>query len=140
MAAARRARAAGRPLHLMGLVSDGGVHSHVDHLRALVELARTGGRGRARVHAITDGRDVSPHQAAGLLAALEAEWADGAARHRAPSAAASCAMDRDRRWERTQQVLRAVVDGGGAPSATAPRPPSQPRYAAGVTDEFVEPA
>ena len=113
VAAARRARDAGTRLHLMGLVSDGGVHSHVDHLRALVGLARREGVV-AHVHAITDGRDVSPHQAAGLLATLETEWADGAARF-ATVCGRILAMDRDRRWERTQQYYRAVVDGVGRP-------------------------
>ncbi len=136
VAAARRARAAGTRLHLMGLVSDGGVHSHVDHLRALVGLAAREGVV-AHVHAITDGRDVSPHQAAGLLAALEQEWADGAARI-STVCGRIFAMDRDRRWERTEQYYRAVVDGVGARAARASEAVAA-AYAAGVTDEFVEP-
>jgi 2,3-bisphosphoglycerate-independent phosphoglycerate mutase len=136
VAAAERARDAGRPLHVAGLVSDGGVHSHVDHLRALVALAHARG-ARVVLHAITDGRDVSPHQAADLLAALEQEFADGRA-----TIATVCgriyAMDRDQRLERTARFVAAVTDGAGA---SAPDAPSAVRasYAAGRTDEFVEP-
>jgi 2,3-bisphosphoglycerate-independent phosphoglycerate mutase len=136
-AAVRRARDQGRRLHCMGLVSDGGVHSHVDHLRALIALAHREGVV-AHVHAITDGRDVSPHQAAGLLAQLEAEWADGAARF-ATVCGRIYAMDRDRRWERTERYYRAVVDGVGG-SFDRASAAVEASYAAGVTDEFVEPA
>ena len=135
--AVRRARDHGTRLHLMGLTSDGGVHSHVDHLRALVGIARREGVV-AHVHAITDGRDVSPHQAAGLLATLEGEWADGSARF-ATVCGRIYAMDRDRRWERTELYYRAVVDGVGAAFATASEAVAA-SYRADVTDEFVEPA
>jgi 2,3-bisphosphoglycerate-independent phosphoglycerate mutase len=137
VAAARRAKERGAGLHLMGLVSDGGVHSHVDHLRALVDVARAHGVV-ATVHAITDGRDVSPHQAAGLLETLEREWADGRARI-ATVSGRIYAMDRDRRWERTQRWYDAVVNGVGA-AATSASAAVAASYAAGVTDEFVEPA
>ena len=89
------------------------------------------------MHAITDGRDVSPHQAAGLLATLEAEWAAGAARF-ATVCGRIYAMDRDSRWERTEQYYRAVVDGVGA-RPTGPPQAVAAAYEAGVTDEFVEP-
>jgi 2,3-bisphosphoglycerate-independent phosphoglycerate mutase len=134
--AARRARDNGRRLHLMGLVSDGGVHSHVDHLRALVGLARREGVV-AHVHAITDGRDVSPHQAAGLSATLEAEWSDGRARI-ATVCGRLYAMDRDGRWERTERYYRAVVDGVGTPAERA-SDAVLAAYEAGTTDEFIEP-
>jgi 2,3-bisphosphoglycerate-independent phosphoglycerate mutase len=137
VAAAQRARDAGSRLHLMGLVSDGGVHSHVDHLRALVGIAKREGVV-AHVHAITDGRDVSPHQAAGLLADLEDEWAGGEARF-ATVCGRIYAMDRDRRWERTERYYRAVVDGLGAEAERASEAVAA-AYEAGVTDEFVEPA
>jgi 2,3-bisphosphoglycerate-independent phosphoglycerate mutase len=136
LAAARRAKAAGSRLHVMGLVSDGGVHSHVDHLRALVGMAHREGVV-AHVHAITDGRDVSPHQAAGLLATLEAEWASGEARF-ATVCGRIYAMDRDSRWERTEQYYRAVVDGVGAEAPSASQAVAA-AYEAGITDEFVEP-
>src|SRR4029077_6182883 len=110
---------------------------HVDHLRALVGIARREGVV-AHVHAITDGRDVSPHQAAGLLAQLETEWADGSARFGTRCGRLS-AIDRDRRWERTERYYRAVVDGAGASFGRASAA-VEAAYAAGVTDEFVEPA
>src|SRR5262249_49779061 len=105
--------------------------------RALVGIARREGVV-AHVHAITDGRDVSPHQAAGLLRVLEGEWADGSARF-ATVCGRIYAMDRDRRWERTERYYRAVVDGDGAAAASASAAVAA-SYEAGVTDEFVEPA
>ena len=78
--ACQRARDGSGTLHVVGLVSDGGVHSHVDHLRGLVRLADAQGVPHVAVHAITDGRDVSPEQALALLPALEAEWAGTPAR------------------------------------------------------------
>ncbi len=112
------------------------MHSHVDHLRAIVELAHARGAAVA-VHAITDGRDVSPHQAAGLLARLAGEWSDG----RTVIATVSgriYGMDRDSRWERTQRFYDAAVHGRGAAAASAADAVTA-AYAAGVTDEFVEP-
>ncbi len=136
--ACRRAREGDRTLHLMGLVSTGGVHSHVDHLRALVRLAAREGVERVAVHAITDGRDVRPTEAADLLAALALEWRDLPAR-----VVTVCgrlyAMDRDRRWERTERFYRAVVDRRGERSPDAAEAVRR-AYAAGVTDEFIEPA
>ncbi len=137
VAAAARARDGGSRLHIVGLVSDGGVHSHVDHLRALVELARRTGV-IPFVHAITDGRDVSPHQAAPLLAALAGEWADGRARL-ATVCGRLYAMDRDHRWERTRRFYELIVTGSGTRAASGSAA-VEASYGAGVTDEFVEPA
>jgi 2,3-bisphosphoglycerate-independent phosphoglycerate mutase len=129
-----RARARGGNVHLMGLVSYGGVHSHIDHLRALLELARREGMAeRAIVHAFTDGRDVSPTAARSDLAELVAEGAPiGTVIGR------YWAMDRDRRWERTERALAAIVAGEGIESAD-PVAALDASYAQGVTDEFVEP-
>ena len=122
-----------------GLVSDGGVHSHVDHLRALVGAARRGRRPACRASTpITDGRDVSPHQAAGLLAQLEREWA-GTGRAFATVVRALLRHGSRQPLERTRAgYARPIVDGLGerAQSASAAVEAS---YAAGVTDEFVEP-
>jgi 2,3-bisphosphoglycerate-independent phosphoglycerate mutase len=138
VAACRRATLEpGATLHLMGLVSDGGVHSHVDHLRALVRLAAREGVPRVVVHAITDGRDVSPRQAAGLLRQLSTEWAGTPARIGTVSGRL-WAMDRDRRWERTERFYRAVVQRE-APRADDAAEAAERGYAAGVTDEFLEP-
>ena len=124
-------------LHVAGLVSDGGVHSHVDHLRAIVGAALAAGVPRVAVHAFTDGRDVSPHQAAGLLAQLEREWA-GTGASFATVVGRFYGMDRDHRLERTELARAAMVDGVGerAQSASAAVEAS---YAAGFTDEFVKP-
>ena len=135
--ACTRARDGSGTLHIVGLVSDGGVHSHVDHLRALVRLAQTQGVPRVAVHAITDGRDVSPEQALALLPTLAAEWDGG------PAAIVDVcgrihAMDRDSRWERVERAWRLYVEGAGAAApdvATAVRQ----SHDAGVTDEFIEP-
>jgi 2,3-bisphosphoglycerate-independent phosphoglycerate mutase len=133
-AALDRADARGGAVHLLGLVSYGGVHSHIDHLRALVELARRRGLGdRTFVHAFTDGRDVSPTAAASDLAELVGEGV-----HIATVAGRYHAMDRDRRWERTDRALAAIVDGA-APVVADPVMALRESYARGVTDEFVEP-
>jgi 2,3-bisphosphoglycerate-independent phosphoglycerate mutase len=129
-----RARARDACVHLLGLVSYGGVHSHMDHLRALLELARRRGMAeRTFVHAFTDGRDVSPQAAADDLAELVAE---GAAI--ATVAGRYYAMDRDGRYERTDRALRAIRDGEGE-RAHDPVAAVRASYERGVTDEFVEP-
>ncbi|HET7572329.1 MAG TPA: 2,3-bisphosphoglycerate-independent phosphoglycerate mutase [Gaiellaceae bacterium] len=132
VSAFRRARERGGDVHLLGLVSHGGVHSHISHLQALLELAaREGMADRTWIHAFTDGRDVSPHAAVRDLAELPAERI-------ATVAGRYYAMDRDKRWERTGQALEAIVRGGeaDAPDAVAA---VQASYDAGVTDEFVVP-
>ena len=127
-----RAKAAGTNVHLLGLVSYGGVHSHIDHLRALLELARLHGmEERTWIHAFTDGRDVSPTSAVRDLAELPAERI-------ATVAGRYYAMDRDKRWDRTERALAALLHGEGA-RADGPIAAVQRSYDAGVTDEFVEP-
>jgi 2,3-bisphosphoglycerate-independent phosphoglycerate mutase len=129
-----RARERGGDVHLLGLVSYGGVHSHIDHLRALLELARRQGmEERTHVHAFTDGRDVSPTSAANDLAELVSEGAD---------IVTVCgryyAMDRDGRWERTERALNAIRSGDGE-RADDPIAAVRASYERGVTDEFIEP-
>lgn len=128
----RRARERGGEVHLLGLVSSGGVHSHIDHLRALLELAsREGMRERTWIHAFTDGRDVSPHAATDDVAELPRERI-------ATVCGRYYAMDRDGRWERTDRALAAIVAGVGR-VAEDPVEALRASYADGVTDEFVEP-
>jgi 2,3-bisphosphoglycerate-independent phosphoglycerate mutase len=122
-------RAQGSALHLMGLVSDGGVHSHISHLQALIKLAWRQGVEHVHVHAFTDGRDVSPTSGAGFLEQLD-EVATVCGRY--------WAMDRDNRWERTQRAYDAIVHGTGAQAGDAAEA-VRASYARGVTDEFVEP-
>jgi 2,3-bisphosphoglycerate-independent phosphoglycerate mutase len=130
----RRARERGGNVHLLGLVSYGGVHSHIDHLRALLALARREGMAeRTYVHAFTDGRDVSPISARDDLAELVAEGARIVA-----VAGRYWAMDRDQRWERTERALAAILRGEGE-QADDPVAAVEASYARDVTDEFVEP-
>jgi 2,3-bisphosphoglycerate-independent phosphoglycerate mutase len=125
--ACRQAR--GSALHLLGLVSDGGVHSHLRHLRGLIELAHREGVEHVHVHAFTDGRDTSPHGAV--------EYLDGIPGV-ATVAGRYYAMDRDRRWERAKRAYDAIVRGVGARADDAVEA-VKASYAAGVTDEFIEP-
>jgi len=127
-----RARERGGDVHLLGLVSNGGVHSHIDHLRALLELAgRQEMTERAWVHAFTDGRDVSPHASVADLAELPADRI-------ATVCGRYYAMDRDSRWDRTELALGAILEGEGL-SADDPVQAVRESYAQGVTDEFIEP-
>ena len=129
-----RAGERGDNVHLLGLVSYGGVHSHIDHLRALLELARREGmEERTFVHAFTDGRDVSPHAACSDLRELVEEGA-----RIVTVSGRYYAMDRDKRWDRTERAVAAIVSGEGA-AADDPVGALEVSYAQGVTDEFVEP-
>jgi 2,3-bisphosphoglycerate-independent phosphoglycerate mutase len=126
----------GRPLHLLGLVSDGGVHSHLDHLVAIVrECARRG--ARPAVHAFLDGRDTPPSSARVYLEPLGAEVA-AARGWIATVCGRYFAMDRDNRWERVSKAYHALVLGEGAPAPDA-LAAVEDAYAAGETDEFVKP-
>jgi 2,3-bisphosphoglycerate-independent phosphoglycerate mutase len=132
-AAFERARNRNGSVHLLGLTSYGGVHSHMNHLRALLELAgRQGMAERTCVHAFTDGRDVSPTSAADDLAALVAEGA-----RISTVCGRYYAMDRDGRWERTDKALAAICEGVGE-QATDPVEAVRASYARSVTDEFIE--
>jgi len=117
----------GRRVHLLGLVSYGGVHSHAEHLRALLRFAPE----KTWVHAFTDGRDVSPHSAVHDLAELAPERI-------ATVVGRYYAMDRDQRWERTQRAYDAICLGVGEHAAD-PVAAVQASYDRGVTDEFIEP-
>lgn len=134
--AVNRAFVSGRPLHLLGLVSDGGVHSHIDHLLALIELCRRYGV-RPLVHMITDGRDTAPKAALQYLEPVEA--ALGTAGGRIASIIGRYyAMDRDNRWERTERAWRALVLSKGTHEENA-RIAIQGAYGRGETDEFIKP-
>ena len=117
----------GENVHLMGLVSHGGVHSHIDHVKALMQFAPE----KTWIHAFTDGRDVSPHSALNDLAELPVDRI-------ATVAGRYYAMDRDKRWDRTELALRAILDGEGI-QADDPIAAVQDSYDRGITDEFIEP-
>ena len=137
-AAVQHAQARGSTLHLMGLVSDGGVHSHLDHLAALLELAAAEGLDRVVVHAFTDGRDTAPDGGAGYVRRVQAATAHAGVGVVGSVVGRYWAMDRDRRWERTETAYRLLVDGVGT-AYDDPAAFLEASYAAGVTDEFVEP-
>ena len=125
-------------LHLMGLVSDGGVHSHLTHLEALVRMAKEQGLKNIYIHAFLDGRDVGPKTAAGYLKQLQDALMEIGAGKIATVSGRYYPMDRDKRWERVERGYRAIVLGEGK-AAADPVEAVEESYAAGVTDEFVEP-
>jgi 2,3-bisphosphoglycerate-independent phosphoglycerate mutase len=133
-----RTRAAGGRLHLLGLLSDGGVHSHNTHVYALVEMARREGLGEVFIHAFTDGRDTPPQSAAGYLAELEQALIRIGLGRVATVIGRYYAMDRDNRWERVELAWRAMVGGEGV-AAAGSADAIAGAYAAGETDEFVKP-
>ncbi len=130
----------GHRLHLMGLLSDGGVHSHNTHLYALLELAKQRGlaRDQVMVHAIMDGRDTPPHGGVGYLQQLEDEIHKIGVGRIASVIGRYYSMDRDNRWERTARAYQAYVLGTGKLAHSA-REAIESSYAESVTDEFVEP-
>jgi 2,3-bisphosphoglycerate-independent phosphoglycerate mutase len=139
LAAMERARRNGSSLHLLGLVSDGGVHSHIEHLFALVKMARDTGVQRVVVHPFMDGRDTPPRSGLGYLRRLEEFLSE----QNLGSVHTVCgryfAMDRDQRWDRTQRAYRALVHGEGERHDTACGA-VQAAYERDVGDEFVPPA
>jgi 2,3-bisphosphoglycerate-independent phosphoglycerate mutase len=130
------ARARGRRLHFLGLVSDGGVHSHYKHLLALAREAKAAGVADILVHAFTDGRDTSPTGGASFLETCEAELAKCGARI-ATVIGRYFAMDRDRRWDRTKKAWDAIVFGRGERCETSPAAAVRAQYERGTTDEFL---
>jgi len=129
----------GRAVHFMGLVSDGGVHSHQNHLYALVEMAARRGAERIWVHAFLDGRDTPPESGLGFVTSLEARLAAIGTGSVATVMGRYYAMDRDNRWDRVEAAWRALVLGEGVPAESATGAIAS-SYEAGVTDEFVVPA
>ncbi|OQX11843.1 MAG: phosphoglycerate mutase (2,3-diphosphoglycerate-independent) [Desulfobulbaceae bacterium A2] len=130
----------GGALHLLGLVSDGGVHSHLEHLLALVAQAKLRGIHRVYIHAFMDGRDTPPRSGAGYMLQLQ----EGLAHLGCGQVATVCgryfAMDRDRRWDRVQRAWQALVDGQGIVAAASdPEAVVTAAYARGETDEFIQP-
>src|SRR6185503_17081517 len=138
--ACRRARESHGRLHVVGLVGPGGVHAHDRHLVALAELARREGVARVRLHALLDGRDTPPRSALQFVPALEARLAAAHPDARIASIGGRYfAMDRDRRWDRTEAGYDAIVHGAGERAATA-EAAVRAAYDAGVSDEFLVPA
>ena len=130
--------AAGGRLHLLGLLSDGGVHSHIEHLYALLAMAKQNGIKDVLVHAFLDGRDVPPSSGAGYLTALEQKMQELGVGRIATITGRYYAMDRDKRWDRVEKAYRAIVLGEGVKAASASEAIAA-AYARGETDEFVAP-
>lgn len=128
---------AGR-LHLMGLLSDGGVHSHITHLLALIEMARREGVTDVAVHCFMDGRDTPPNSGIVFLRQLQAHLAATGTGRIASVIGRYYAMDRDKRWERVERAFNALVLGEGHISHD-PAAAIQESYDKGITDEFIEP-
>jgi 2,3-bisphosphoglycerate-independent phosphoglycerate mutase len=135
--ACARAKANNSTLHLMGLIGAGGVHAIDTHLFALIDLARREDVPRVAIHAFMDGRDTLPKSGVGFMEQLLHEI-EGSQARVATVSGRYYAMDRDKRWQRTELAYRAMVNGQGH---TAPNPIDAIRnaYNAGVTDEFIEP-
>ena len=125
-------------LHLVGLVSQGGVHSHLRHVVALIELARRQKVTRLFIHALTDGRDTAPTSAADDVAAVERALAKAGPGRIATVIGRYHAMDRDRRWDRTRRTYAAMTQGIGRSAPNAATLVTD-AYAAGTTDEFIDP-
>jgi 2,3-bisphosphoglycerate-independent phosphoglycerate mutase len=138
LGAVQHAKANGRKLHLYGLLSDGGVHSHIQHLFALLELAKHHALDEVYIHAFLDGRDVAPDSAKGYMAALQQRIAELGVGRIATVQGRYYAMDRDKRWERTEKSYRAMVYGEG-PTYTDPMQAIIESYEKSVYDEFVMP-
>ncbi len=131
-----RAAEPGRRLHFLGLVSDGGVHSHIDHLIALADGAHAAGVQDILVHAFMDGRDTSPTGGVGYLEKLQCGLLPSSAQI-ASVIGRYFAMDRDKRWERTKLAWDAIVLGRGTICAMDPSEALAPLYDGGTTDEFL---
>lgn len=133
----QKVRRTGKKVHLVGLLGPGGVHSHDSHLYALLEIAKQNGVDPV-IHVITDGRDTPPNSGIGFLANLEARIAQIGAGRIASVSGRYYAMDRDKRWERTQKAYEVMVKRQGLTATTA-RAAIQQSYDQNVTDEFIVP-
>jgi len=136
LSAMESAKVAGRPVHLIGLVSDGGVHSHIDHLNALIRLCHQKGVV-AQLHMITDGRDTAPSAAINYIDKLQT-LLDECGGHIGTICGRYYAMDRDQRWDRVETAWQAIVNGSGRHLDDASQAIQQ-SYDDGVTDEFILP-
>ena len=137
--AMRHARATDRSLHILGLLSDGGVHSHIEHIFAILEMAKHQGLHKVYLHAFLDGRDVPPRSGADFVAAAQQRCGELGLGRIATVQGRFYAMDRDKRWDRLQIAYNALVRGQGEQLADPVQAVKQ-SYAADVTDEFMRPA
>ena len=134
-----KVRSTGGRLHLLGLLSDGGVHSHISHLETILEMVKKEGRPPVFVHAFLDGRDTPPRNGLGYVKTIEARMRTLGVGMIATVMGRYYAMDRDHRWDRVAKAYAALVEGHGAHRRSAEEAVTA-SYAANVTDEFVVPA
>ena len=132
------AKRSGKALHILGLLSDGGVHSHIDHIFAALDMAKRRGLERVYVHCFLDGRDVPPTSGAGYVSRLCEKCAELGNAKVADLQGRVYAMDRDKRWDRVELAYNAMVCGEGE-FCGSPVEAVEKSYAQGVTDEFVKP-
>ncbi len=132
-------RANGKVLHCIGLLSDGGVHSHIDHLKAIIKGAKEAGVREVVVHAILDGRDVPPKSAITYVEELEFYMEELSYGNIATITGRYYAMDRDKRWDRVEKAYRAMVGAGAAYTFDTAKEAVVAAYDRGETDEFVAP-
>ncbi len=136
--AIKKTVATGKTLHIWGLLSDGSVHSHIEHLLALLDLAAAQTATKISVHAVLDGRDKPPRSALAFIDQLEAKLTQLGRGRIATVIGRYYAMDRDKRWERIEKAWRAIVEADGIAASSA-REAVERSYAADKSDEFVEP-
>ncbi len=130
----------GKALHLFGLLSKGGVHSHEDHIKAAIDMARSRGISRVYLHAFLDGRDVPPRSAGTSIDSMQAHISAGGDGGIASIVGRYFAMDRDNRWERVQPVYDLIVNGTATHSFNDPAEALQAAYDRDESDEFVQPS
>ena len=135
--AIRYARGNNKPLHLIGLISDGGVHSHLNHVKAITSLCKSEGLTNLLIHAFTDGRDTDPKSGLGFLTDLQNHLAATVGKI-ASITGRYYAMDRDKRWERIRLAYDALVNGAGNKTDDMLRAVKR-SYEVGITDEFIKP-
>jgi 2,3-bisphosphoglycerate-independent phosphoglycerate mutase len=133
----RYAKEQNKPLHLLGLVSDGGVHSHINHIKAICDVCKTEGLTEVYIHAFTDGRDTDPKSGLGFITELQ-QHLNSSVGKIASVSGRYYAMDRDKRWERVKFAYDALVKGMGDKATDAIAAVEQ-SYAKDVTDEFILP-
>lgn len=138
VSAVQQAVAADKAVHIMGLLSPGGVHSHEDHLLAMVKLAEQHGASRVYLHAFLDGRDTPPRSAAASLAKFEQHFAQSGKGQVASIIGRYFAMDRDKRWDRVQQAYDLLTQGKGFYQFTTASAALDAAYARDENDEFVK--
>jgi 2,3-bisphosphoglycerate-independent phosphoglycerate mutase len=137
LTALQHAKKENKNVHFIGLVSDGGVHSHINHLKALVDICEEQELSKVFIHAITDGRDCDPKSGEGFIEDLE-NHLEGTQAKIASVIGRYFAMDRDKRWERVKKAYDLFVNGSHEKSPSASLAVAQ-SYVNGVTDEFIEP-